>query len=92
MCRRAAEKELRHLRSQLQHFERVVDELRVNVAAFGRSARGADGTAATLDARRAAEDALMHAAGALTFAGEASDPFASELRALYGAVAPFFGR
>jgi hypothetical protein len=81
------------LRSQLQHFERLVDELRINVAAFGRSARSDDSTAmAPLDARRAAEDALTRASGVLAFVGGSPEPLAGELRALYGAVAPLFGR
>jgi len=92
VCRRAAEKELRQLRSQLQHFERLVEELRINVAAYGRSARGDDAASVPLDARRAAEDALTRVSGVLSFVGDSQEPLAGELRALYSAVAPLFGR
>lgn len=94
VCRRTAEKEIRQLRSQLQHFERLVDELRINVAAFGRSAQSdvEPVSGQSLDARRAAEDALVRAAGVLAFVEQSPEPLAGELRALYAAVAPMFGR
>lgn len=89
ICRRAAERELRQLRSRLAHFENLVDKLRIDVAAFGRPEDdGADGGNAggRLDSRRAAEDAVRRAAGALEFANP-DEPAVRELRRLYQAVA-----
>lgn len=88
ICRRSAERERRQARRRLQHFETLVEKLRIDVAAFGRpdSDEVADDML-SLDSRRNAEDALRRAAGALVFAdpGEAA---VRELRSLYEAVAP----
>src|SRR3954447_5694780 len=65
-CRRGAERELRQLRSRLSHFEGVVEQLRLDVAAFGRS----DTAGATVDedtVRRTAEQAVARAGGVVTF-------------------------
>lgn len=87
LCRRAAERELRQIRSRLNHFESVVEQLRVDIAAFGGKA-GNDDDHANLDARRAAEDAITRVAGVLAFLGDSPDPVARELRDLHTAVAP----
>jgi ADP-ribose pyrophosphatase YjhB (NUDIX family) len=90
VCRRAAERELRQARSQLAHFEDVVQKLRIDVAAFGRPDSDEDGDdrpSLALDGRRAAEDAVRRAAGVLEFANP-DEPAVRELRRLYEAVAP----
>jgi hypothetical protein len=90
ICRRTAERELRQVRSRLAHFEEVVEQLRIDVAAFGRP-EGDDiegeKDMVRLDSRRAAEDAVRRAAGALALAN-ADEPAVRELRRLYEAVAP----
>jgi hypothetical protein len=90
VCRRAAEKELRQARSQLAHFEEVVEKLRIDVAAFGRPDSdevGDDSLSLSLDGRRTAEDALRRASGVLDWANP-DEPAIRELRRLYEAVAP----
>lgn len=90
ICRRTAERELRQKRSQLAHFENVVEKLRIDVAAFGKPET--DDTAdekgmVRLDSRRVAEDAVRRAAGALELANP-DEAAVRELRRLYEAVAP----
>jgi hypothetical protein len=89
ICRRTAEKELRQARARLAHFEGVVDKLRVDVAAFGRSDNvdGAVATDPTTGTWQVAENAVRRASGALVFAAS-DEPAVRELRALYEAVAP----
>jgi hypothetical protein len=90
MCRRAAEKELRQVRSRLKHFEDLVQRLRIDVAAYGRpDADEADHGMVSLpfEARQVAENAVRRAAGALAFASP-DEPAVRELRMLYEAVAP----
>jgi hypothetical protein len=90
ICRRTAEKELRQLRSRLAHFEDLVEKLRIDVAAFGKTVIGADSVAPLpLNARRVAEDAVRRAAGALAFA-DPDQPAVRELRMLHEAVTPIF--
>lgn len=89
VCRRQAEKELRQTRSRLAHFECVVEQLRVDVLAFGRP--GGDEAAEQdqgLDVRRRAEDAATRAAGVLAFLADSGAPLARELAALHDAVSP----
>jgi len=89
ICRRTAERELRQARSKLTHFENLVEKLRIDVAAFGRlEGDGADGESGgvRVDSRRAAEDAVRRAAGALELANP-DEPAVRELRRLYQAVA-----
>ncbi len=88
LCRRAAEKELRQTRARLAHFESLVDQLQVDVAAFGSSSRDSTEEDLTVDSRRAAEDAVTRVAGMLAFLGDSEDPCARELRQLHDAVAP----
>jgi hypothetical protein len=90
LCRRAAERELRRARSRLAHFEDLVEKLRIDVAAFGKpdsDDAGDENLLLSLDGRRAAEDAVRRAAGALEFA-DRDEPAVRELRMLYDAVAP----
>lgn len=87
-CRRSAQSELRQKKARLAHFERIVELLRVDIAAFGKTDfDAADGESQPLDVRRAAEDAVRRAAGALVFA-KPDEPAAQELRRLHDAVAP----
>ena len=88
MCRRQAERELRQKRISLAHFERVVEMLRVDIAAFGKTDFDtADNEGQSLDVRRTAEDAVRRATGALAFANP-DEPAVRELQRLYNAVAP----
>lgn len=88
-CRRSAERELRQTKSRLQHFEELVAQLRVDVAAFGRSAAGDSAEHVNvLDTQQNAEVALARVAGILAFPAAAGDPLLHELRSLYDAVAP----
>ena len=87
-CRRSAQSELRQKRARLAHFERIVELLRVDIAAFGRTDFDAkDSESQSLDVRRTAEDAVRRAAGALAFAN-LDEPAARELKRLYEAVVP----
>jgi hypothetical protein len=88
ICRRQAERELRQKRAQLAHFEHLVEVLRLDIAAFGRTDFDAvDNEGQPLDVRRAAEDAVRRAAGALAFANP-DERAVQELQRLYDAVAP----
>jgi len=89
ICRRTAEREFRQARSRLIHFEILVEKLRIDVAAFGRPEINdpeGEKDAVRLDGRRAAEDAVRRAAGALEFASP-DEPAVREFRRLYEAVA-----
>jgi hypothetical protein len=91
MCRRTAERELRKVAQRLRHFESVVEQLRVDVAAFGRSGITDDsgaGGAATQEMRSNAARAVARAGGVLAFLEDSDDPLAVELRALHEAVEP----
>jgi len=86
-CRRAAERELRQVRSRLAHFESVVEKLRIDVAAFGRN--DDDGLEPSIiEQRRTAREAVARAAGALDFVNDREEPAVRELQRLYDAVAP----
>ena len=55
MCRRQAERELRQKRISLAHFERVVEMLRVDIAAFGKTdfdTADNEGQSSTFDERQ----------------------------------------
>lgn len=90
-CRRAAEKDLRKLKSRLVHFENLVQQLRIDIAAFGRSSDDADAVERPEVATQRAAEALTRAQGVLLFAPN-DDPLAAELRALVDAVAPLVPR
>lgn len=86
-CRRAAERELRQVRSRLAHFESVVEKLRIDVAAFGRADdEGLE--PGILELRRRAHEAIARTGGALEFMSNRDEPSARELQRLYDAVAP----
>jgi hypothetical protein len=90
ICRRAAEKELRQARSRLAHYEGLVQQLRIDVAAHGRPDVDQDDggdVPMSLDARQQAENAVRRASGVLRFANP-DDPAVQELQQLYRAVAP----
>ena len=93
LCRRTAEKQARQTRSRLAHFEGVVEQLRTDVAAFGRSVDddAADEGTTSIQERRRAENAVNRAGGILDFTPDAEEPLVRELRALYDAVAPLVG-
>ena len=94
VCRRAAEREYRRTTQRLAHFEGVVEQLRADVAAFGRSVVTDDVPAGTIspEARRSAQDAVLRAGGVVAFLSNSDDPLAIELQTLYEAVAPVLGR
>lgn len=85
VCRRTAEKELRTLRSRLSHFESVVEQARIDLAAHGRMEEGAN---VLSDLNAIAASAVSRAAGVLRFTSGSDDPIADELRLLHDAVAP----
>lgn len=87
-CRRQAQHDLRQKRAQLAHFEHLVEMLRADIAAFGKTEfDAADGEGQPSDARRTAEDAVRRAAGALAFANP-EERAVQELQRLYDAVTP----
>ena len=86
LCRRAAEREKRQLRARLAHFESVVEQTRVDLAAHGLSED--DPASQAVDARTSAALAVARATGVLRFTAGSNDPLAEELRHLYEAVAP----
>jgi hypothetical protein len=73
----------------LDHFEALVEKLRIDVVAFGRhdSADAAESDGLSSQSRRAAEEAAYRAAGALALANP-DDPAVRELRRFYDAVVP----
>ena len=91
VCRRSAERELRQAKSRLAHFETLVEQMRVDVAAFGRTASTDDaGPSAdpSSEARQSAQAAVHRVAGVLAFLERSDDPIARELSALHAAVTP----
>lgn len=88
ICRRTAERERRQTRARLDHFESVVEQLRIDLAAFGDTATEGDGAEVSIHVERAAKDAVIRAQGIVEFASDPSNPFAAELVALVTAVAP----
>jgi hypothetical protein len=94
MCRRATEREYRRTVQRLTHFEGVVEQLRVDVAAFGKSVPATDPPtdAITPAVRRAAEDAIARASGVAAFLNTSDEPLAREFHALFEAVAPVIRR
>lgn len=89
ICRRSAEKELRQAKTRLTHFETLVEQMRIDVAAFGRTSPDeADPGELSRENRRAAQDAVHRASGVLAFLEKSEDPVARELTALHSAVAP----
>lgn len=86
-CRLAARDEQRALRSRLAHFESVVEQIRIDIAAFGRSSDDEAGTGDGLVARQRAYEALQRAEGALKYA-PVSNPVTQDLRELADAIAP----
>lgn len=85
-CRRAAQREVRRLRARLRHFEGIVEQVRIDLGAYGHSED--DVELAGIDAQRYAERAVARAAGVLRFASNSEEPLAQEFRALYEAVEP----
>lgn len=87
-CRRAAEKEERQLKKRLAHFEGLVDQLRVDLAAFNRGRPADVETVTGADGAQKAAEAVARVAGVLAFVSDSSEPLAAELRSLHDAVAP----
>lgn len=90
ICRRTAEKELRQTKSRLEHFEALVQKLRDDVVAFGKTEdpdTTSDRREQALDAWQVAESAVRRADGALAFA-DPEDLAVQELRRLRDAVSP----
>jgi hypothetical protein len=90
-CRRSAEREYRQALSRLSNYEAVVDQLRIDIAAFGKDVDAdVDDMAITPEMRRRAEDAVEQARGAVPFLRSTEEPAALQLCSLYDAVAPLF--
>ncbi len=87
LCRRRAEKEERQLRARLQHFESVVAQARIDLAAYGR-ADDEEGVVDHLDVRRIAKEAVLRASGGMRFVEGSAEPAAALLRDLFEAVEP----
>jgi len=87
ICRRTAEREYRKTAQRLAHFEGVVEQLRLDVGAFGRSTEEPTDVHDAMT-HRAAEAAVARAGGVLLFLTDSTDQVAAELRALHEAVAP----
>lgn len=85
ICRRAAERELRQTRARLDHYEHVVGQLRVDIAAFGADTNPDLGQAPDTTA---ASTAVARVGGILAFLENSEEPLARELRALHDAVKP----
>jgi len=77
---------MRQLRARLAHFESVVEQTRIDLAAHGRA--DDDPETQMIDARSGAALAVARAAGVLRFTASSDEPIADELRHLYEAVAP----
>lgn len=88
VCRRSAEKELRQTRAKLAHLEQLVEQTRIDVAAFNRGATDDEDGGGDLEVRQRAMDAIHRAGGALLFLEDSAHPAAKELRGLHEAVAP----
>lgn len=91
VCRRSSEKELRQAKSRLTHFTALVEQMRIDVAAFSRTGGTDDAMSDTLpspDVHRTAQDAVHRVSGVLAFLADSDDPLARELSALHAAVAP----
>lgn len=86
-CRLTARDEQRVLRSRLAHYESVIDQIRTDIAAFGRSAGDGESTESPDSVAQRAVNALLRAEGALRYAPD-TDPVTEDLRALAEAVAP----
>lgn len=90
ICRRTAEKELRQTKSRLEHFEGLVEQLRNDVKAFGKTEDAdtpSDRREQASNAWQVAEGAVRRADGALVFA-DPEDLVVQELRRLRDAVSP----
>jgi hypothetical protein len=83
-CRREAEKERRRAVSRLTHFQGLVEQHRVDVAAFGRGQGDPDDDVG--DARQAAREAMREAGGLLRAPLDPDNHYAQVLRELYTAV------
>jgi hypothetical protein len=92
-CRRTAEREYRQAVSRLENYESVVEQLRIDVAAFGKPADAAEaGGPITPDMMRRARDGVQQAAGAVPFLRGSDEPAARQLCLLFDAVAPVVWR
>lgn len=86
-CRLIARDEQRTLRSRLAHYEGVTEQIRVDIAAFGRSPDESEVAAQPEQMLREALDALVRAEGILRYAPD-SNPITEDLRDLVAAVSP----
>jgi hypothetical protein len=90
-CRKNAAKERRQLTGRLKHFERQVDQLRIDLAAFtGPPDEDGMEFGQPLRLREDAQKAVHQASGAVQFLRNADDPASQQLCRLYDAVAPLF--
>ncbi len=86
-CQLKAHDELRILRSRLERYQDVIDQIRIDIAAFGRPADDEEIPAQSDVLARRAFNALLRAEGVLTFAPE-TDALTGEFRAVVDAVSP----
>lgn len=91
ICRKNAAKERRQIAARLRHFERQVEQLRIDLAAFtGPIDEGTAEPTQHVRVRREAELAVSQASGAVVFVRHSDDPAAQQLCRLYDAVVPLF--
>jgi hypothetical protein len=91
LCRKNAAKERRQIAGRLRHFERQVEQLRIDLAAFtGPVDEEMFDATQHLQVRREAELAVSQASGAVVFVRNSEEPAAQQLCRLYDAVAPLF--
>lgn len=91
LCRKNAAKERRTIAARLKHYERQVEQLRIDLAAFTGPIDGEGGDATEhVRLRREAELAVSQASGAVQFVRGSDDPAAKQLCRLHDAVLPFF--
>lgn len=86
-CRLAAHDEQRTLRSRLAHYEGVAEQIRTDIAAFGRSAGDGETGEPTERMLEHAAQAVARAEGLLRFAPE-SNPMTAEMKDLVQALSP----
>jgi hypothetical protein len=73
----------------LSHFESLVEQARIDLAAHGRTE---EGSTVLSDLNAIAASAVSAAAGLLRFTSGSNDPIADELRLLHDAVAPLVAK
>ena len=95
ICRGVAEKEFKQAKAAVAHYERLLEQAKSDLAAFGRDPEGDGAVVMPGDAARAAERARgswQHARGVAEFAAEGDPRVLEVLRDLVASVAPIVMR